>query len=251
MSTDHARPSPSSAETGAGHGGLHLVGVDLAYGDGDEIVTALDGVELRVAPGEVVAVVGPSGSGKSSLLAVAGGLLTPDRGRVTVGDRVITDVGPDGRDLVDDRTRTRVRRERIGFVFQSHELIAALTALDQLLLVMHIRGERPAAHRERARALLDELGVGHRAANRPAQLSGGERQRVAVARALMGEPAVLLADEPTASLDARRSREVTAVLVEAAHRHRAATLLVTHDTSIVEFADRVLTMSDGRLAPAS
>ncbi len=222
--------------------GLDLRRVRLEYGDGDETIVALDDVDLVVDRGEVVAVVGPSGSGKSSLLAVAGGLLTPTGGEVRIGGVDLTGL--------DDRARTRYRRDRIGFVFQSHELIPALTALEQLLLVTHLRGGKPRHHRDRALALLDELGVAHRAGHRPAHLSGGERQRVAVARALMGEPTVILADEPTASLDARRSLEVAGVLVDAAHRHGAATLLVTHDTSIVQLADRVHTMTDGRLQPA-
>lgn len=218
---------------------LQLHDVTLTLGDGDQQVTALDHVGLQVGPGELVAVVGPSGSGKSSLLAVAGGLLRPTGGRVLIGgDDVAT---------LDPRTRARVRQERIGFVFQASNLLPSLTAVEQLELVRHLGGQRPASARARALELLREVGMADRADHRPGQLSGGERQRVGIARALMNQPAIILADEPTSALDSRRSQELVDLLARESHDRGVATLMVTHDTSVLGHVDRVLQMHDGRL----
>lgn len=219
---------------------LRLAEVTLAYGDGDGQVRALDRVCLEVNPGELVAVVGPSGSGKSSLLAVAGALRTPDAGQVIV----------DGVDLsrASRSERGRVRRDRIGFVFQTDNLIASLTVMEQLLLPLYLKGERPRKGHEAARRLLAEVGLSHRANHRPHQLSGGERQRVGIARALMSRPALLLVDEPTSALDHRRGREIVDLLAQETAAHQVATVMVTHDHAILEHAHRVHTMEDGRLA---
>ncbi|MCB1005679.1 MAG: ATP-binding cassette domain-containing protein, partial [Acidimicrobiales bacterium] len=175
---------------------------------------ALDHVDLHVAAGEVIAVVGPSGSGKSSLLAVAGAMLTPTSGTILV----------DGVDLgaIDDAARTRLRRERVGFVFQGVNLLPSLTALEQLLLLPHLDGVRPATQRQRAAELLERVGMAHKADRRPHELSGGERQRVGIARALMVRPAVVLADEPTSALDQARSAEIAALLAAADFADRLA-----------------------------
>ncbi len=237
MSTVHSgAPSPVENPTGAG---LHLHGVTLTHGDGEETVTALDSVDLDVAPGELVAVVGPSGSGKSSLLAVAGALTRPDSGQVTVA----------GVDLVaaTDRQLTATRRDRIGFVFQSNNLLPALTAIDQVrypLTFSRVSDPRDPAE------LLAEVGMEHRANKRPHQLSGGERQRVGIARALVHRPAVLLVDEPTAALDRQRSQDVVALLAAEAREHGVAAVMVTHDHDVLHHCDRVLEMVDGRLGPA-
>lgn len=220
--------------------GLELERVNLYFGDGDQEVRALDEVSLRIRPGEVVAIAGPSGSGKSSLLAVAGGLITPGTGRVVVGD--VDLVG------LSDRDRTVARRTRIGYVFQYANLLPSLTAREQLLLVAHLAGRISADHRARADELLSAVGMAHRADRRPHQLSGGERQRVGIARALMSRPTLLLADEPTSALDHERSRSVMGVLAEQAHLRSTATLLATHDADILGYADRVLHMQDGRLS---
>lgn len=220
--------------------GLEVERVSLCFGDGDQEIRALDEVSLRIGPGEVVAIVGPSGSGKSSLLAVAGGLITPGTGRVVVGD--VDLVG------LSDRDRTAARRSRIGYVFQHANLLPSLTAREQLLLVAHLAGRISAEHRTRADELLSAVGMAHRADRRPHQLSGGERQRVGIARALMSRPALLLADEPTSALDHERSLRVMAVLAEQAHLRSTATLLATHDADILGYADRVLHMQDGRLS---
>ena len=220
---------------------LQLDHVRLTVGDGDDTFHAVDDVTLTIEPGEVVVLLGASGSGKSSLLALAGGLVTPTAGTVRIGD---TDLIAASR-----KERDAVRRDRVGLVFQSANLFASLSALDQLLLVAHIEGEPPARHRERAMALLDEVGIADRADRRPHELSGGERQRVGIARALFTEPDVLLADEPTAALDTDRTREVAALLARETHDHGVATMIATHDPEVVPFADRVVRIRDGRLQP--
>ncbi|MEZ5144715.1 MAG: ABC transporter ATP-binding protein [Acidimicrobiales bacterium] len=219
---------------------LSVEEVTLVLGDGDDEVTALDRVSMEVGAGELVAVVGPSGSGKSSLLAVAGAMLRPTSGRVVIGDVDVV--------AAPDKERTRLRREHIGFVFQGSNLVPSLTATEQLLLVPHLDGIRPATRRDRAAALLDEVDMGHRADRRPHQLSGGERQRVGIARALMAEPAVLLVDEPTSALDHQRGAEIVELLARETHDRGVATVMVTHDTAMLDRVDRVLRMEDGRLA---
>jgi putative ABC transport system ATP-binding protein len=220
---------------------LRCSNVSLVLGDGDQQVTALDHVSLDLQPAQLMAVVGPSGSGKSSLLAVCGGLRTPTGGQIFINGTEITALRPD--------KLTEVRRDHIGFVFQQSNLVPALTAVDQLLLTVHLRGRRPGrADRERALALLREVGMEHRADRRPHQLSGGERQRVGIARAFMGEPALLLVDEPTSMLDHNRGRQIVEILVRECHEHRVATLMVTHDPDMLDGADRVVQMADGRLA---
>ena len=218
--------------------GLRLAGVSLTLGDGDDTIKALDAVSLTVAPGELVGVVGPSGAGKSSLLAVAGGLTLPDEGTVTI----------DGNDLaaMKPAARTAYRREHIGFVFQSGNLIPALTAIDQLRLIHHLNGRR--AKVRDAEQLLAEVGMAGKAHRRPHQLSGGERQRVGIARALIGGPSLILADEPTAALDRARSHEVVELLARETERAGVATVMVTHDTDVLQHCDRVVEMVDGKLS---
>lgn len=218
---------------------LTLASVTVVHGDGDETVTALDDVDLQLTAGEFAAVVGPSGSGKSSLLAVAGGLTAPTSGRVEVG----------GTDLSDATARQRdaVRRRQIGFVFQSSNLVPALTAIDQVRLPLTF--ERGAEGRDPG-ALLAEVGMEHKANRRPHELSGGERQRVGVARALVTRPRLLLVDEPTAALDRQRSQEIVGLLAREVHEHDVAALMVTHDHDVLHHCDRVYAMVDGRLTPA-
>lgn len=222
-----------------GTAALELTGVTLRLGDGDAEVTALSDVALTVARGELVAVVGPSGSGKSSLLAVAGGLTSPDSGRVCV----------DGVDIAAASRRhlARYRREQVGFVFQSGNLIPALTAVDQLRFALKVSG-RAAEAGSSPEELLDRVGMSPRAGHRPHQLSGGERQRVGIARALVTRPSVLLVDEPTAALDRSRSREIVALLAEETHEYGVATVMVTHDHDVLGACDRVLEMVDGKLS---
>jgi putative ABC transport system ATP-binding protein len=216
--------------------GLVLEDVTLVHGDGEDTVRALDAVNLTVSPGELVAVVGPSGSGKSSLLAVAGALTPPSSGRVSVAGVDLT--------TLNRRRLTALRRDHIGFVFQSANLIPALTALDQVRLpVTFIK----AGQDRDPRLLLDEVGMTHRADKRPHQLSGGERQRVGIARALVTNPQLLLVDEPTAALDRQRSQDIVALLARETHTRGVATVMVTHDHAVLHHCDRVLEMIDGTL----
>ncbi len=232
----------AGARANTGRGGLRMEQVCLRYGDGDGEVVALDDVSLTVDPGQLVAVVGASGSGKSSLLAVAGAMRQPDSGHVHVGGVAVTGVPA--------KQRSALRHDLVGFVFQSSNLLASLTALEQLELVGRIVRAPRAATRRKALALLDEVGLAAKAGRRPGQLSGGERQRVGIARALMADPAVLLVDEPTSALDHQRAIDIVSLLVDETHRHQIAPLMVTHDRSFARLADRVIEMRDGRLGPA-
>ncbi|MGA4845795.1 ABC transporter ATP-binding protein [Streptomyces sp. G5(2025)] len=222
---------------------LLLEDVTLTYPDGAGRLTALDGVGLAVPGGTLTAVVGPSGSGKSSLLAVAATLVTPDRGRVVV-DGVETAA-------LSRAEKAELRRRRLGIVFQQPNLLASLTAVEQLELMAHVdgrRGRRAAGRvRERARELLVSVGLEGEAGRRPHQLSGGQRQRVGIARALMNGPAVLLVDEPTSALDHERGAAVLELLAGLTRERGTATVLVTHDRAGLAVADRVVGMVDGRL----
>ncbi len=218
---------------------LHLTDVTLTYPDGDGRLTALDRVSLTVPRGTVTAVVGPSGSGKSSLLAVAATLITPDSGTVSV----------DGVDTagLSRKERAALRLGRTGIVFQQPNLLPSLTAVEQLQVMGHLDGRGPASTRPRALELLDAVGLRGQADRRPHQLSGGQRQRVNIARALMNEPTVLLVDEPTSALDHERGAAVVSLLTELTHRRETATVLVTHDRAHLGGADEVAEVHDGRL----
>ncbi|RHA37916.1 ABC transporter ATP-binding protein [Cellulomonas rhizosphaerae] len=221
---------------------LRLENVTLVYPDGDATLTAVDDVSLTVPSGTTTALLGPSGSGKSSLLAVAGGLTPPTSGTVSFGESppVFTTTTP--RDAA-----TTMRLERIGFVFQQPQLIPSLTALEQLELLAHLRGRRSSSVRDRALEMLDAVGLGPWAHKRPGTLSGGQRQRVAIARAFVGEPHVLLVDEPTSALDHERGVEIIALVTSLARRFDAATLLVSHDESTLGAVDATAHLLDGRL----
>ncbi|MFD5099528.1 ABC transporter ATP-binding protein [Streptomyces albidochromogenes] len=218
---------------------LSLTHVTLSHPDGDARLTALDGVSLEVAAGALTAVVGPSGSGKSSLLAVAATLVPPDSGRVVVDG---TDTGPLSR-----AERAELRRDRVGIVFQQPNLLPSLTSAEQLEVMAHVSGRPPRRARDRARELLDAVGLGDRAGRRPHELSGGQRQRVNIARALMNGPAVLLVDEPTSALDQERGAAVLDLLATLTRERGTATVLVTHDRAHLHRADAVVTMADGRM----
>ncbi|QVQ52671.1 ABC transporter ATP-binding protein [Spiractinospora alimapuensis] len=218
---------------------LTLHDVSLTYPDGEDQVTALAGVSLHVAPGEVAAVVGPSGSGKSSLLAVAATLMRPASGTVRIDDVDVTHLSP--------ARRTHLRASRIGIVFQQPNLVGSLTAEENLLVTEHLRGGSVAAARSAAEELLRTVGLENKRHRRPHQLSGGERQRVNIARAPMGQPSVLLVDEPTAALDHARGRGITDLVATVTRRFAIATVLVTHDTEYLDAADTVAHMRDGHL----
>ncbi|WP_328301566.1 ABC transporter ATP-binding protein [Streptomyces sp. NBC_00435] len=214
--------------------------VTLTYPDGDGRLTALDEVRLEVPAGTLTAVIGPSGSGKSSLLAVAATLVTPDSGRVVVAGQDTSQLGA--------AEKSALRRERIGIVFQQPNLLASLTAAEQLQVMAHLSGRPARAVRGRALELLDAVGLADKAGKRPHELSGGQRQRINIARALMNEPAVLLVDEPTSALDHERGAAVLDLLVTLTRERSTATVLVTHDHAHLDRMDRTATMTDGRLA---
>lgn len=219
---------------------ITLENISMQYGHGEQAVQALKGVSLSVNSGELVAVIGPSGSGKTTLLAVAGAFLHPTEGTVTLDGKEITSMS--------QKELTALRLSQIGFVFQNANLVPYLRARDQLLLIAELAGKRNGTATQKAEGLLDHLGLKSRMDHYPEQLSGGERQRVAVGRALMNDPHVLLADEPTANLDYARGKEVVRLLAEAVKRSQAAGLMVTHDERMLEWADRVVLIADGQLA---
>ena len=204
-------------------------------------IEVLKGATLSVRPGEMVALVGPSGAGKSTLLQIAGLLERPRDGEVALaGERC---------DNLPDRRRTRLRRERLGFVYQFHHLLAEFSALENVILPQMIAGRSKRAAREQARALLARLGLGARESHRPSRLSGGEQQRVAIARAIANQPAVLLADEPTGNLDQETADSVFAALADIIRTTGLATLVATHNTALAARMDRRFALENGVLVP--
>jgi lipoprotein-releasing system ATP-binding protein len=222
---------------------LSIRGLERRYVTGAGELTVLTGVDLDVMPGEIVGLVGPSGSGKSSLLHAAGLLEHPNAGRITI-------LGQDCSDL-SDRDRTRVRLATIGFVYQFHHLLPEFSALDNVALPQMIAGRSRAAAQTRASALLGGLGLAERTQHQPAQLSGGEQQRVAVARALANAPRLLLADEPTGNLDPHTSAAVFDNLYALVRSTGVAALIATHNLELAKHMDRVFTLKDGHLEPLS
>jgi putative ABC transport system ATP-binding protein len=221
---------------------VRLTGVSKSFGHGAAAITALRAVNLAVWPGELVCLIGPSGSGKSTLLSVVGGLLAPDSGTAQVGG---IDVA-----ALPRSARARFRATQVGFVFQSFNLVPFLTARENLMLMASLSGQRRAAARLRADGLLEMLGLTGRSRQLPGQLSAGEQQRVAIARALINDPAVLLADEPTASLDTDGGQAVVELLAGQIHERGTAGLLVTHDPRMAGRADRIVRLTDGGLIEA-
>ncbi|MFD6609771.1 ABC transporter ATP-binding protein [Micromonospora chalcea] len=218
---------------------LNLTDITLTYPDGEGRLTALDRVTLDVPQGSLTAVIGPSGSGKSSLLAVAATLITPDSGTVTIDGTPTT--GMTRGELAD------LRRHKIGIVFQQPNLLPSLTAAEQLQVMAQIDGRPPARARTRAVELLDAVGLAGQADRRPHQLSGGQRQRVNIARALMNDPTVLLVDEPTSALDHERGAAVIELITRLTHQQTTATVLVTHDRTNLTAVDQIAEVHDGRL----
>ncbi|NTV13432.1 MAG: ABC transporter ATP-binding protein [Desulfobulbaceae bacterium] len=220
--------------------GIRIEGLRKRYGKGDTAVEALNGVEMVVAPGEVVGLVGPSGSGKSTLLKCLGAVIEPTGGRMVLGDEVIYDDGWQIRDL------RALRRDKIGFVFQAPYLIPFLNVTDNVALPPMLAGVANREARRRALELFEALGVAHRAQAMPAQLSGGEQQRVSIARALVNRPPVILADEPTAPLDSERALAVIRILNQMAQQYQTAVIVVTHDEKIIPTFKRIYHIRDGR-----
>ena len=222
---------------------LAIRGLERTYVSGDRTLTVLNGVDLDVQPGEIVGLVGPSGSGKSSLLHAAGLLERPNGAQIYL----------DGQDCtgLNERARSRMRLATIGFVYQAHHLLPEFSALDNVALPQMIAGVSRRQARERALDLLGSLGLAERIDHQPAQLSGGEQQRVAIARALANSPRLILADEPTGNLDPRTSAAVFENLYELARSQGVAALIATHNFELARHMDRVLALKDGQLEPIS
>jgi putative ABC transport system ATP-binding protein len=218
---------------------LVMEGVRKTYRSGDEEVVALDHADLEVGDDEMVTLLGPSGSGKTTLLSIAGGLLKPTEGRVVVGGQVVSDLDP--------KQLTAFRQRQVGFVFQSVNLVPFLTARENLTVVGELAGRSRRKTGERADRLLEELGLAHRASNLATELSGGERQRVAVGRALMNDPELVLVDEPTSSLDTKLGEAVMELLREEVTGRGIGAVVVSHDTRMTHHGDRTVEIVDGRL----
>lgn len=218
---------------------FELVNIQRCFKQGGALLPVLQGADLSLEPGEVVALLGPSGSGKSSLLHIAGLLEKPDGGQVVIDGTPVS--------LDDENHRTRLRRQHIGFVYQFHNLLAEFTAVENVAMPSRLAGMARSDALDQASFLLGTLKLQDRLTHLPAQLSGGEQQRVALARALMNRPKVVLADEPTGSLDSKAGGQVAELMLELARARQAAVLLATHDLRLAEKADRIVHMVDGKI----
>ncbi|TDB51061.1 MULTISPECIES: ABC transporter ATP-binding protein [Bacillaceae] len=218
---------------------LKLENISKIFGDGDSTVTVLKNISFSVNRGEFIAIVGPSGSGKSTLLSIIGALLTPTKGKVIVDNKNI--------EHFNSAKLTSVRRDKIGFIFQSANLIPYLTVKDQLLLVTDIAKKGKRGNVEKSKELIEHLGLTHRLKQYPNKLSGGEKQRVAIARAFMNDPDIVLADEPTASLDSERGKQVVEMISKEVKLRNKAAIMVTHDERVLHHCDRVLYIEDGQI----
>jgi len=216
---------------------IEATDIGMALGEGAARVDALKGVTLSLAGGELTLLMGPSGSGKTTLLSVLGCMLSPTSGNVRIRGRSTSGLTAE--------QLAQVRREHVGFVFQSYHLFPTLSAAQNVQLALDIRRERGRRARKKAREALDMVGLAHKVKTRPGELSGGEQQRVAIARALVANPSIVLADEPTSSLDSDNGRTIMRLLAEAAHERGQAVLVVTHDPRILPFADRIVHIEDG------
>lgn len=218
---------------------LETTSVVKTYQSDSGTIHAVDDVSIQVKPGEFVALVGPSGSGKTTMLSILAALLQPTSGKVLL----------DGQDLagMNDKERVAFRRQKIGFTFQSNNMVPYLTALENVELMLRLNNRLDKTGRMRAQELLARLGLAERMYNLPGQMSGGQQQRVAIARALIHNPRLVLADEPTASLDTERAYQVVETFASLIHEQKRAGIMVTHDLRMVEYVDRVLQMQDGKL----
>lgn len=218
---------------------LHAEGVvkDLGFGAG--LVRALKGVSLELALGELTLLMGPSGSGKTTLLSILGGIMSPTAGSLTIAGEKIFGLSPE--------ELARVRRDHIGFIFQSYNLFPTLNAIENVRIALDVRGIKGFAATSRSEEVLRDVGLGHRLTHYPGNLSGGEQQRVAVARAIAASPSIVLADEPTAALDSENGHAVMALLSRIAKEQKRCVLAVTHDPRTLGYADRVIRIEDGRI----
>ena len=218
---------------------LKLDKVSKVYGEGNTEVTALHPMSLDVKAGEFIGIVGPSGSGKSTLLSIAGALLSPSKGDIYIREQNITKLS--------EKEMTDIRLKKIGFIFQFANLVPYLNVKEQLLYIAKLKKENKQESEKRADHLLGAFGLGERKNHYPNQLSGGEKQRVAIARAFMNNPDLILADEPTASLDSKRAREVVEMMKREVKESQKAAIMITHDERMLDVCDRILTLRDGQL----
>ncbi|HFK1764676.1 MULTISPECIES: ABC transporter ATP-binding protein [Bacillus] len=218
---------------------LKLDKVSKVYGEGNTEVTALHPMSLDVKAGEFIGIVGPSGSGKSTLLSIAGALLSPSKGDIYIREKNITKLS--------EKEMTDIRLKKIGFIFQFANLVPYLNVKEQLLYIAKLKKDNKQESEKRADHLLAAFGLGERKNHYPNQLSGGEKQRVAIARAFMNNPDLILADEPTASLDSKRAREVVEMMKREVKESQKAAIMITHDERMLDVCDRILTLRDGKL----
>ncbi|MGE6618865.1 ABC transporter ATP-binding protein [Bacillus mycoides] len=218
---------------------LKLDKVSKVYGEGNTEVTALHPMSLDVKAGEFIGIVGPSGSGKSTLLSIAGALLSPSKGDIYIREQNITKLS--------EKEMTDIRLKKIGFIFQFANLVPYLNVKEQLLYIAKLKKENKQESEKRANHLLAAFGLSERKTHYPNQLSGGEKQRVAITRAFMNNPDLILADEPTASLDSKRAREVVEMMKREVKESQKAAIMITHDERMLDVCDRILTLRDGKL----
>ena len=218
---------------------LEAQAVTKTYEVENNIIRAVDDVSVQICPGEFVALVGPSGSGKTTMLAMLAGLLAPTAGSILIGGEDLSGMG--------ERQRTRFRREKVGFTFQDNNLVPYLSVRENVELMLQLNKQYTKSNRDRASDLLDQLGLGDRLKNLPSQRSGRQEQRVAMARALVHKPDIVLADEPTASLDTKRSFQVVGTFSNLIHAENLACIMVTHDLRMVKFVDKIIQMQDGKV----
>ncbi|MCB1681962.1 MAG: ABC transporter ATP-binding protein [Alphaproteobacteria bacterium] len=220
---------------------LTVQGLEKKYQQGTRTLNILQKLNLRLRAGEITALVGPSGSGKSTLLHILGLLDTPTGGQIIIGDQIVG--------KMNDRARTRLRNQTIGFVYQFHHLLPEFSAVENVALPLIISGTNMRESRDRAEEYLKTMGLAERLKHRPSELSGGEQQRVAIARALVNQPKLLFADEPTGNLDPETSQEVFEILLEQVHNRGIGALIATHNISLAEEMDRILELKGGKLVP--
>lgn len=221
---------------------ISVSGLSKAFGTGSARTMALEDVSLDVQPGELVLLMGPSGSGKTTLLSIMGCILRPDAGRLVIHGQDVSGMS--------DRELCRVRLDHIGFIFQNYNLFPTLRAVENVMVALDLKGVRGAKARDRAAEVMESVGLGSKLDSLPGDLSGGQKQRLAFARALVSDPGIILADEPTAALDSVNGRLVIGLLRDLALTHGRCVVVVTHDNRIFEFADRIVSIEDGRIHTA-
>jgi len=218
---------------------LSIRGLSKSYPSGDSVIQVLDGLDLELRTGRMLAVMGESGSGKSTFLHLAGGMEKPDAGRIRIGEEVLTALDPD--------RLARFRNRTVGFVFQFHHLLPEFSALENVMFPLLLRKIPAREARKKAQDLLRDVGLSNRVHHKPGELSGGEQQRVAIARALSGDPAVLLGDEPTGNLDLKTSNAIHELLLEVHEKFRLTSIIVTHNPALAGLCDVRMVLENGRL----